>query len=219
MEALIDITYGMYVVTTNHNDRNVGCFVNTVSQVTALNPIISVSINKENYTREALKDVKKFAISILSEKTSPDVIRNFGFFSSREIDKFKETKYEEIDGVPVVTDNICGYAICEVIDIIDAETHDVFLARVLETKKVNNFVPMTYKYYHEVIKGRAPKTAPTYIQEKQEEPVKEGAKYRCIVCGHIYDERKEKIKFEDLPADWKCPICGVGKDKFKKVEE
>jgi len=218
MEALMDITYGMYVVTTKYKGRNVGCFVNTVSQVTAIEPIISVSINKENYTSEALKKVKRFAISILSENTNPDVIGRFGFFSSRDIDKFKETKYEEINGFPIVEDNICGYAICEVIDVVDAETHEVFLARVLETKKINSFVPMSYKYYHDVIKGKAPKTAPTYMEEKQEESVKEGDKYICIVCGHMYDESKGKVKFEDLPADWICPICGVGKDKFKKVE-
>lgn len=219
MEALMDITYGMYVITTRYNNRNVGCFVNTVSQVTAVDPIISVSINKENYTNEALRNTKIFAISILSENTSTDVIGRFGFFSSNDTDKFKETKYENIKDIPVVTDNICGYAICEVIDVIDAETHDVFLARVLETKKLNDFVPMTYKYYHDVIKGKAPKTAPTYIEEKQEGTDSEGAKYRCIVCGHIYDEAKEKVRFDDLPADWMCPICGVGKDKFKKMEE
>lgn len=218
MDALMDISYGMYVITTKYNNRNVGCFVNTVSQVTAVDPIISVSINKENYTKEALKNVKRFAVSILSENTSADVIGRFGFFSSRDTDKFKETQYELINDLPIVMDNICGYAICEVINIIDAETHDVILARVVDTKKVSNLVPMTYKYYHDVIKGRAPKTAPTYIEEKQGENLKDGDKYKCIVCGHIYDEDKEKIKFEDLPEDWVCPICGVGKDKFKKVE-
>jgi len=218
MEALMDITYGMYVITTKYNGRNVGCFVNTVSQVTAINPIISVSINKENYTNEALRNVKRFAVSILSEKTSPDVIGRFGFFSSRDTDKFKETKHAEVNGLPIVMDNICGYAICEVIDIIDTETHDVFLARVIETKKVDNLVPMTYKYYHETIKGKSPKTAPTYIEDLKETANSVGNKYICIVCGHIYDEAKEGIKFEDLPEDWICPICGVGKDKFKKVE-
>ena len=35
----------------------------------------------------------------------------------------------------------------------------------------------------------------------------------------IYDEEKEGVKFEDLPEDWTCPLCGVGKDMFEKVEE
>ena len=45
------------------------------------------------------------------------------------------------------------------------------------------------------------------------------AKYECIACGYICDEEKEGVKFEDLPDDWTCPLCGVGKDMFKKVEE
>lgn len=44
-------------------------------------------------------------------------------------------------------------------------------------------------------------------------------KYKCTICGHIYDESIEGVKFEDLPEDWACPICGVGKDMFEKVEE
>ena len=44
-------------------------------------------------------------------------------------------------------------------------------------------------------------------------------KYECMACGYIYDEAVEKVKFEDLPDYWGCPLCGVGKDMFKKVEE
>jgi rubrerythrin len=44
-------------------------------------------------------------------------------------------------------------------------------------------------------------------------------KYRCTVCGYVYDEDKEGVKWEDLPDDWKCPTCGVPKSKFEKVEE
>ena len=44
-------------------------------------------------------------------------------------------------------------------------------------------------------------------------------KYVCTICGHIYDEAIEGTKFEDLPEDWRCPLCGVDKSLFKKVEE
>ena len=45
------------------------------------------------------------------------------------------------------------------------------------------------------------------------------AKYKCQLCGHIYDEEKEGVKFEDLPDDWKCPMCFAPKNMFKLVEE
>lgn len=50
------------------------------------------------------------------------------------------------------------------------------------------------------------------------------AKYVCSVCGYIYDPAngdpdngiKPGTRFEDLPADWTCPVCGAAKDKFER---
>ena len=44
-------------------------------------------------------------------------------------------------------------------------------------------------------------------------------KYKCLACGYIYDDAVESVKFEDLPDDWVCPLCGVPKSSFVKVEE
>ena len=44
-------------------------------------------------------------------------------------------------------------------------------------------------------------------------------KYRCTICGYIYDETVEKIKFNDLPDDWACPLCGATKELFEEVSE
>ena len=44
-------------------------------------------------------------------------------------------------------------------------------------------------------------------------------KYKCLMCGEIYDEVKEGRKFSDLPDDWVCPICGAPKSLFKPIEE
>ncbi len=197
-----DISYGMYIVSSK-NDKNVGCVINTLTQITSVNPTVSISLNKENFTNEVIKKTKKFGISILSEKTNSNVISKFGFSSSRENDKFDGIDYEEIDGVPVVLENICGYLICEVEKIIDEGTHDVFIAKVFNAKKVNQLVPMTYSYYHEVIKGKAPKKAPTYIEETANEN-----EWVCDVCGYVYKG--------DLPNDFVCPICGVDRSHFKR---
>lgn len=43
-------------------------------------------------------------------------------------------------------------------------------------------------------------------------------KYICTVCGYTYDEEVEGISFNDLPDDWICPLCGVGKDMFEEQE-
>ncbi len=45
------------------------------------------------------------------------------------------------------------------------------------------------------------------------------SKYKCKLCGHIYDEMVEKVKFDDLPDDWKCPLCGAPKFLFEKMAD
>lgn len=230
-----DISYGLYIVSTKYENKNVGCVINTLSQVTSENPIISFSVNKNNFTNEAIKASKKFAISIISEKIKEDVIFKFGYNSSKDMDKFENTDFIIESGMPVVTDGMCSYIVCDLIQTVDCGTHDIFVGRVTDTKKISNDKEMTYRYYHEVIKAVAPKNAPTYIEDdnindnkNQNKSDAENTnsnsdikyeKYRCIICGYIYDEATEKVKFADLPADWKCPRCGVGKENFVKVNE
>lgn len=51
-------------------------------------------------------------------------------------------------------------------------------------------------------------------------------KYQCTACGYIYDPAKGDpdngipagTAFEDLPEDWVCPVCGVGKDMFEPMD-
>lgn len=45
------------------------------------------------------------------------------------------------------------------------------------------------------------------------------ARYRCKICGYIYNEEKEGVKFSDLPDDWKCPLCKAPKTSFEKITE
>ena len=40
----------------------------------------------------------------------------------------------------------------------------------------------------------------------------------CKVCGYVYDPANNNgVAFEDLPEDWTCPMCGVGKDQFEEM--
>ena len=75
--------------------------------------------------------------------------------------------------------------------------------------------PMTYAYYHKVIKGKSPKAAPTYIpEESQDTPRKESEPvYVCGVCGSEYHG---DIPVEDLPDDYVCPVCKQPKSVFVK---
>lgn len=219
-QVLRDISYGVYIVTTkDKNNQQVGCVINTLTQITSKNPIISISINKDNYTNQAIHQTKKLAISILSEKTNKEVIGIFGYHSSKDTDKFANVNYKVQSELPIIQENTCGTIIAEVSNIIDCDTHDIFIARVLELQKENNYSPMTYKYFHEELKGTSPQNAPTYEEPISEKKDTDSAKYRCRLCGYIYDDAKETIKFADLPEDWRCPLCGATKDQFEKITE
>lgn len=45
------------------------------------------------------------------------------------------------------------------------------------------------------------------------------ARYKCSICNYIYDEDIEGVKFEELPDDWKCPVCFSPKALFEKIED
>jgi len=45
----------------------------------------------------------------------------------------------------------------------------------------------------------------------------DGPLFRCPACKWLYKERNEKTPFNDLPEDWKCPVCGVAKGEFEKI--
>lgn len=212
-----DISYGMYIVTAKDKEnKNVGCVINTLTQITSTDPIITISLNKDNYTNQAIKETKNFAISILSIDTPKEIIGTFGYHSSKSINKFANLNYDLNNDIPIINEKICGYIIAECINIIDCNTHDIFIAKVLDTNKITDLEPMPYKYYHDKLKGTSPKNAPTYI----EEPINSettSSKYKCNLCGFIYDDSKEKVKFEDLPDDWRCPLCGAPKSQFTKI--
>jgi flavin reductase (DIM6/NTAB) family NADH-FMN oxidoreductase RutF/rubredoxin len=212
--VLYNLSYGLYVVGAMDGSRPVGCIINTCFQVTSQNPILAVSLNKNNYTLEVIKRTKRFSLSIITEDTNTNIISCFGFQCSKMADKYAEFCYDMVDEVPVVRGNFGGRLILNVINMVDNETHYVVLARLIDTVKGEGH-PMTYEYYHNVVKGKAPKNAPTYRgEEKVADAVKAGPKkkrYVCSICGYTYEG-------DELPEGFVCPLCGATADRFKLVE-
>jgi rubredoxin len=94
----------------------------------------------------------------------------------------------------------------------------MFIGELLHAEVIDDVPdPLTYLHYRKVKKGVAPKNAPTYIDKSKLEKKTEKqdlARYECAACGYIYDEEKEGTRFEDLPDDWICPLCGSEKEDF-----
>ena len=227
-KALWNITYGLYLITSCDGKRKNGQIANTVIQVTANPPRIAVSINKNCYTHEIISKGKSFAVSILEKETPMEFIGLFGFKSGKEIDKFdgKAITMGET-GCPIVKDYSLASINVKVCNVVDVGSHTVFIGDVVSGKVLKQGEPLTYAYYQNVKKGKAHKNAPTYKDPgKITAEKKEGEgmqKYVCKVCGYVYDPEKGDpengvnpgTKFEDVPEDWLCPVCGVGKDQFE----
>lgn len=207
------MSYGVYIISTWDNGRPTGCTANCAAQITANPATVMVSINKENYTNHCIRDCGHFSVSILSEKSDPAIIGTFGFRSGKDFDKFENTPYRIADALPVISDS-CAYIVCRVINTMETSTHTIFLGEVIGADVTSDNPPMTYAYYHKVIKGKTAKNAPTYIaEEKTENTAETAVKYVCSVCGYEYNGN---IPFEELPDTWTCPICGQPKKVFQK---
>ena len=103
--------------------------------------------------------------------------------------------------------------VCKVIDTMETSTHTVFLGEVIDADTLKKEEPMTYAYYHKVVKGKSPKNAPTYIEEETVEKVTSEAKWTCGICGYVYDG---SFPFENLSDAFECPICKQPKGVFVK---
>ncbi len=210
--VLRNLSYGVYVVSTLDDTRPTGCVANSIMQITSSPATIALSMNHDNYTNSCIKKSGVFALSILAESSDPGIIGTFGFQSGKDVNKFDHIPYSEKKRLPVLKDS-CGYITCKVIDTMETSTHTVFLGEITDGDVIRTAPPMTYSYYHTVVKGKSPRNAPTYLPE--DEPVEKAAKEQwvCSVCGYIYDG---DTPFEELPDDYTCPVCRQPKSKFNK---
>lgn len=193
-DIIRDIVSGMFIASTIDS----ACIVDTVLQVSSTEqPLISVCVNKNNYTNEMIKKNKKFVISILDKDVDGEIIKTFGFNSSRDTNKFQDFEYDLIDGIKVIKDSL-GYLECELVDIIDTDTHNIFIGKVKSSKRYKEGEPMSYQYYQthkdELLKVKTQNNKTAWV---------------CTMCGYVYYG-------DSLPDDFTCPICGYSKSAFIK---
>ncbi|MCI2068630.1 MAG: rubredoxin [Bacilli bacterium] len=206
--SLFTISYGLFVLTTKDGNKHNGCIINTLTQVTDTPTQIQITVQKKNYTCELIQKSKVFNISVLSEEVPFSIFQRFGFQCGRTVDKFAgfDEKALSANGLYFLTSYANGLISAKVVKEIDLGTHMMFIGEVTEGRVLSKVPSVTYTYYQAHIKPRpaAPQTA--------------GDKWVCKICGYIYDDAKEKIKFVDLPDTWLCPLCKHPKSDFEKVK-
>ena len=220
--ALFKVSYGLYIVCAGSKENGNGYISNTVFQVTSDPPRFATCCNKDNHTVGLIQSSGVFSVSVLQIDAGVRTIGAFGYKSGKDTDKLKEmdVRYGET-GVPIVLNDAIAFLEFKVVETLDVGTHLMFIGELVHSEVLDdNTDPLTYEYYRKEKKGVAPKNAPTYIDKSKLEKAAGGetfAKYECPACGYIYDEEKEGVKFDDLPDDWECPVCGEEKSEFIKL--
>ncbi|RUT79534.1 flavin reductase [Ancylomarina longa] len=218
-EALFKISYGLYIVSSGDKNKGNGYVANTVFQITSEPPKFATCCNKNNFTSEFIQKHKAFSVSILAQNASTEIFGKFGYKSGKDFDKMVDTQIKYGDtGVPIILNESIAFFECKLVQTIDVGTHLMFIGELVDAQIIDNTkTPLTYLHYRQINKASAPKNAPTYIDKSKlgtKLKSKKSGIYKCIVCGHIYDEDIEEVKFANLPVDWKCPICGADKKDF-----
>ena len=153
--AFFTMPSGLYVVSAAADGLRAGCVINTAVQVTSMPPRISVAVNKAS--------AKAFALTVIDQTADMLYIGNFGFRTSSDYDKF--AKYETREtalGMPYVPEHAAALFSCRLIDTVDVGTHLLFIGEVEDAERLSNETPLTYDYYHKVLKGKTPPKASSY---------------------------------------------------------
>jgi flavin reductase (DIM6/NTAB) family NADH-FMN oxidoreductase RutF/rubredoxin len=226
IEAFFKITYGLYVVSTASEHKLNGYISNTVFQVTAEPPMFAIACSKNNLTAEMIQKSGVFAFSILKKDTRADIIGTFGYRSGKDTDKFAKFAHQiGQTGSPILLEDTLAWFECKLEQTLDVGSHLLFIGSLVDNALLDaDDEPLTYAWYRDVKKGKAPKNAPTYVDPEKLKSAATEAIYRCTACGYEYDPAKGDpehgfpagTRFEDLPDDWVCPVCGTEKDGFVK---
>lgn len=196
--ALFKIGYGLYVLTARQEEKDNGCIINTVMQVTSNPCQIGIAVNKLNYTNKMISETKKFNISVLSEDAKFETFKHFGFQTGANVNKFEsfyDTKRSP-NGVLYITKETNAFMSAYVKQEIDLGTHTLFIAQLVGAEVLSDRPTVTYDYYQKNIKPMS------------EQPKTSG--WKCKICGYIYEG-------EELPPDFICPLCKHGASDFEKI--
>lgn len=196
--AMFQLSYGLFVLSAKNGEKDNGCIVNTVQQITTTPNRISIAVNKYNFTHDMIKDTGSFNVSILSEEVTFDIFKHFGFQSGRDVDKLKNfSDYERSsNGIFYLNKYANAFLSASVAETVDLGTHTMFIADVTDGEVLSQVPSVTYAYYHK------------HIKPQPQETKKTG--WRCKICGYIYEG-------EELPVDFICPICKHGASDFERI--
>ena len=150
--AFFTMPSGLYVVSAAADGLRAGCVINTAVQVTSAPPRISIAVNKENVTSGVIVSAKAFALTVIDQTADMLYIGKFAKYET----------HETTLGMPYVPEHAAALFSCRLIDTVDVGTHLLFIGEVEDAERLSGEAPLTYDYYHKVLKGKTPPKASSY---------------------------------------------------------
>ena len=198
--AFRSVSYGLFVLSAREGDKDNGCIINTLQQITTSPNRVSICVNKSGLTHDMILRTGVFNVSVLSEKAPFSLYQHFGFQSGRDVDKFAREGLgrRSENGLLYLTENVCSFISAKVLSAQDYGTHTLFVAEVTEAQKLSEEPAVTYAYYHAHVKT-------------QQKPAEKKKGFVCTICGYVYEG-------ETLPADFVCPLCKHPASDFVPIE-
>ena len=209
--AYFKFTYGLFVAGVEYEGKKNGCIINTATQATSEPGRVLATMMKSNLTTELILKKGSLTISVLALDCPLDRIGHFGMNKGRDKDKFADVPFErDARGNPYILDYAVARFHCKVEQAIDLDTHYLFVCAVEDCVSLSDKTPITYGDYRVLKSGG---TLAKTVEEKKAEAAPAASKWVCSVCHYVYSGDSP---FENLPPDWKCPVCSQGKGSFVK---
>ena len=202
-KAFSCINYGLFLVSAGKENPQ-GCIVNSLHQITSsMPPRFSLTVNKSNETFKAIEAEGVFSALVLAKDSPKELVDLFGYKSGRVVNKFENYEVaSDVNGSPYIKGEGLARFAFKVVEKLDLGTYMLYIAECNDAVLLGSGQALTLDDY--MNKGNvAPPTA-TVIRS-----LEEVTSWKCTICGYIAYK-------EELPDDYKCPICKAGKDKFVK---
>ncbi|MCL2186115.1 MAG: flavin reductase [Treponema sp.] len=197
--AMFKLSYGLFVLTAKDANKDNGCIINTVMQITVSPLRIIIAVNKANYTHDMILKTKAFNISVLSQSVPFKIFEQFGFSSGKNSDKFAQGNFNErsANGIRYINEHTNCMISAVVSASYDYGSHTLFIGDVTQSIVLSDEKSVTYQYYFDNIK---PKPQPPKNDKKG---------FVCKICGYIHEG--------DLPEGFICPLCKHGAEDFEPI--
>ena len=164
--ALYKVSLGLYVLGAKDGERPVGSIVDAV-MIAANKPCaLAVSCNNASYTKACIEKTKELSLSVLPKDIDPFVVADFGFQSSKNVNKWDMVAAGELNGLPVLPQAL-AHITAKVVSQYAFESNTVFIAEITAAENIRDAENLLYEDYRSKFKDEVIKSFQQHTEQRQ----------------------------------------------------